>query len=241
MARLGILVRGELDRLKKYNLFTATTVVLLLWVGMTWLLEAEEVIAFVPLILLMDSTAMTVALVGATLFYEKKEHTINSILVTPVRETEYILAKIIVSIINSLLTIIALWAAVYFLKGVTFNFALATAAIIIITVFHTLLAIWLAYFSKNFTSLLVNFMLYVIVLMLPTVLADLGVIGEKVSRFFLILPPDAAGTILKASFATVDLWKIIFGIAYLAALSLALYKYIIKPRFNDYAMRETGV
>ena len=35
MARLGILVQGELDRLKKYNLFTATTVVLLLWVGMT--------------------------------------------------------------------------------------------------------------------------------------------------------------------------------------------------------------
>lgn len=86
MARLGILVQGELDRLKKYNLFTATTVVLLLWVGMTWLLEAEEIAAFVPLILLMDSTAMTVALVGATLFYEKKEHTINSILVTPVRE-----------------------------------------------------------------------------------------------------------------------------------------------------------
>ena len=101
MARLGILVQGELDRLKKYNLFTATTVVLLLWVGMTWLLEAEEIAAFVPLILLMDSTAMTVALVGATLFYEKKEHTLNSILVTPVREAEYILAKIIVSIINS--------------------------------------------------------------------------------------------------------------------------------------------
>lgn len=241
MARLGILVRGELDRLKKYNLFTATTVVLLLWVGMTWLLEAEEVIAFVPLILLMDSTAMTVALVGATLFYEKKEHTINSILVTPVRETEYILAKIIVSIINSLLTIIALWAAMYFLKGVTFNFALATAAIIIITVFHTLLAIWLAYFSKNFTSLLVNFMLYVIMLMLPTVFADLGIIGEGFAQFLIILPPDASSTILKAGFTTVDLWKIIFGFTYLAALSLALYKYIIKPRFNDYAMRETGV
>jgi fluoroquinolone transport system permease protein len=241
MARLRILVQGELDRLKKYNLFTATTVVLLLWVGMTWLLEAEEIAAFVPLILLMDSTAMTVALVGATLFYEKKEHTINSILVTPVREAEYILAKVIVSIINSLLTLIALAAAVYFLKGVTFNCVQAAAAVVIITVFHTLLAIWFAYFSKNFTSLLVNFMLYVLILMLPGVLADLGVIGEKISRFFLILPPDAAGTILKAGFVTVELWKIVFGFVYLAALSLALYKWIIKPRFNDYAMRETGV
>jgi fluoroquinolone transport system permease protein len=241
MARLGILVKGELDRLKKYNLFTATTVVLLLWVGMTWLLDAKEITAFVPLILLMDSTMMTIVLVGATLFYEKKEHTINSILVTPVREAEYILAKVIVSVINSLITVIALSATVYFLKSVTFNFALVTASVVLITVFHTLLGICFAYFSKNFSSLLVNFMLYVIIIMLPTVLADLGVIGKGIAQFFIILPPDAASIILKAGFETVDLWKVIFGFTYLAALSLALYKYIIKPRFNDYAMRETGV
>lgn len=241
MTRLGILVKGELDRLKKYNLFTATTIVLLLWVGLTWLLRAEEIIAFVPLILLMDSTMMTILLVGATLFYEKKEHTINSILVTPVREDEYIAAKVIVCIINSLITVIALSAAVYFLKGTTFNFVLVTAAIFIITVFHTLLGIWFAYSSKNFSSLLVNIMLYVMILMAPTVLADLGVIGEGIARFFIILPPDAASIILQAGFETVDLWRIIFGFVYLAALSFAIYKFIIKPRFNDYAMRETGV
>lgn len=241
MARLGILVKGELNRLKKYNLFTATMVVLLLWVGMTWLLEAEEITAFVPLILLMDSSMMTIALVGATLFYEKKEHTINSILVTPVRESEYILAKIIVSVINSLITVIALSATVYFLKDISFNFALVTAAIVIITVFHTLLGIWFAYFSKNFSSLLVNFMLYVLILMLPTVLADLGVFGKGIAQFFIILPPDAASIILKAGFETVDLWKVIFGFTYLAVLSFVQYKYIIKPRFNDYVMRETGV
>lgn len=129
----------------------------------------------------------------------------------------------------------------YFLKDISFNFALVTAAIVIITVFHTLLGIWFAYFSKNFSSLLVNFMLYVLILMLPTVLADLGVIGQGIAKFFIILPPDAASIILKAGFESVDLWKIIFGFTYLAVLSLALYKYIIKPRFNDYAMRETGV
>ena len=53
-----------------------------------------------PLILLMDSTAMTVALVGATLFYEKKEHTINPSWLPPSGKLS-ILAKIIVSIIDS--------------------------------------------------------------------------------------------------------------------------------------------
>mgnify|MGYP000846013868 FL=1 len=124
MDRLGILVAGELDRLKKYNLFTALTVVLLMWLAIAWLLDAEELKLFVPLILLMDSTMMTIVLVGATLFYEKKEHTLNSILVSPVREAEYLISKIIVGIINSLITLVALWAMVYFLKDISFNFLL---------------------------------------------------------------------------------------------------------------------
>lgn len=241
MARLGLLVKGELDRLKKYNLFTATTVVLLLWVGLAWLLDAEEITAFVPLILLMDSTMMTIALVGATLFYEKKEHTVNSIMVTPVREHEYIFAKVIVSVINSLITVVALSAAVYFIKGVTFNFLMVTAAIIVVTAFHSLLGIWFSYFSKNFTSLLVNFMLYVLVLVLPTVLAALDVIGEKAARFLIILPPDASNTILRAGFQDIELWKVLFGFAYLLVLSAALYTFVVKPKLNEYAMRETGV
>jgi len=241
MARLGILVKGELERLKKYNLFTAVTVVLLLWVGLAWLLQPEEITAFVPLILLMDSTMMTIALVGAVLFYEKKEHTINSIMVTPVREDEYLVSKIIVGVINSLITVIALSAAVYFIKGVSFNFVLITAGIIVITAFHTLLGIWFSYFSKNFSSLLVNFMIYVFVLVMPSVLATLGVIGEKAAQFLIILPPDASSILLRAGFQEVELWKIIFSFIYLSLLSLAVYKYLVKPKLGEFAMRETGV
>jgi len=241
MARLGILVKGELDRLKKYNLFTATTVVLILWLGMAWLLEAEQLTMFVPVILLMDATMMTIALVGATLFYEKKEHTLNSIMVTPVREDEYLVSKIIVNVINSLITVVALSAAVYFIKDISFNFLLVAAAVVIITVFHTLIGIWFSYYSKNFSSLLVNFMIYVFILVMPTVLASLGVIGEKTAKFLIVLPPDAANTILRAGFQEVDTWRVIFSFVYLIALSLIIYKFVVKPRLNDYSMRETGV
>src|SRR5690554_4625020 len=192
MARLGILVKGELDRLNKYNLFTATSVVLLIWLGLAWLLNAEEIKMFVPIILLMDATMMTIALVGATLFYEKKEHTLNSILVTPVRVDEYLLAKTIVSVINSLITVIALSAAVYFLKDFSFNFLLVGAAVVVITAFHTMIGIWFSYYSKNFSSLLVNFIIYVFIFVMPSVLAALDIIGEKAAKFLIILPPDAS-------------------------------------------------
>jgi len=241
MARLGILVKGELDRLNKYNLFTATSVVLLIWLGLAWLLNAEEIKMFVPIILLMDATMMTIALVGATLFYEKKEHTLNSILVTPVRVDEYLLAKTIVSVINSLITVIALSAAVYFLKDFSFNFLLVGAAVVVITAFHTMIGIWFSYYSKNFSSLLVNFIIYVFIFVMPSVLAALDIIGEKAAKFLIILPPDASLNLLTAGFEDVALWKIIFSFAYLIGLSGAIYIFIVKPRLNEYAMRELGV
>lgn len=241
MARLGILVKGELDRLKKYNLFTATTVVLFMWLGMAWLLDAKELKMFVPLILLMDSMMMTIVLVGATLFYEKKEHTINSIMVTPVREDEYLVAKIIVNVINSLITVAALSAAVYFLKGVTFNLLLVTAAVIVITIIHTVIGVWLAYYAKAFSSMLVNYMLYVMILAVPTVLAALGVIKGKAADFLILLPPDASFTILQAGFGTVETWRVVTAFVYLLALTVVIYRFVVKPRLIDYAMRETGV
>ncbi len=241
MDRLGILVAGELDRLKKYNLFTALTVVLLMWLAIAWLLDAEELKLFVPLILLMDSTMMTIVLVGATLFYEKKEHTLNSILVSPVREAEYLISKIIVGIINSLITLVALWAMVYFLKDISFNFLLVAGAIIVIAAFHTLLGIWFSYYAKNFSSLLVNFMIYVLVLAMPSVLAVLDIIGPRAARFLIVLPPEASLILLQAGFQEEKLWKIIFSFVYLVALSLAIYKFVVRPKLNEYAMRETGV
>jgi len=84
-------------------------------------------------------------------------------------------------------------------------------------------------------------MIYVFILVMPTVLASLGVIGEKTAKFLIVLPPDAANTILRASFQEVDTWRVIFSFVYLIALSLIIYKFVVKPRLNDYSMRETGV
>ena len=242
MARLGVLVKGELDRLAKYNLFTATTVVLLMWLGLVYFLDTEELImTFVPILLLMDATMMTIVLVGATLFYEKKEHTMNSILVTPAKDWEYLTSKIIVNVINSLITVIALSVGVYLLAGITFNYLLVTLAIIVVTVVHTLIGMWLAYNANNFSSMLVNYIVYVFVLLTPTILAMFDVIGETPAKFLILLPPDASNILISSGFQNVETWRLLFAFGYLIVLSYAIYRFIIRPQLNDYSMRETGV
>jgi len=241
VTNLPTLVRGEFLRLNKYNLFKANFVVLLFWLLLAYFLEGEALLQFMPLIFFMDSIMMTILLVGATLFYEKKEHTINSIMVSPVTEDEFLLSKIIVNAVNSLISVAFISIAVYLIKEVTFNYLLVIPAVITVTVLHTIIGIRLSYSAKDFTSHLINYMLYVFIFVMPPMFALLGVIGESIGRFFILLPPEASGILINAAFRETELWKILFGYAYLAILSVLLYFYMVKPKFNEYLMKETGV
>lgn len=241
MPNLRALIQGEFIRLNKYNLFAANFVVLLFWVFLAWFLEGEVLRQFIPVIFLMDSVMMTILLVGATLFYEKKEHTINSVMVTPVTENEYLLSKILVNALNSLITVAFISLAVYLIKGVTYNYWLLVPAVLLVTVVHTLIGIRLSYSAKDFTSLLINYMIYVFVFVLPPVFAQFGLIDASVSRFFILLPPEASRILIASGFAGVELWKILFGYGYLALFSLLMYRFSVKPKFNEYMMKEMGV
>lgn len=241
MTRLIVLVKNEFERLNKYNLFSAHFVVLLLWVVLAWFLEEEILLHFMPVIFLMESVMMTILLVGATLFYEKKEHTINSIMVSPVTENEYLLAKVLVNAGNALITVFFISAAVYLIKSVTYNYLLLLPAVLLVTITHTLLGIRLAYDAKDFTSLLINFMVYAFLFLLPSVFAAFGLISSKSARYFVILPPEASSILINAAFTKPELWKLLFSYAYLRILSVLLFQYVVKPKFNEYLMKETGV
>lgn len=240
-SRLGVLIGGEMTRLNKYNLFVANFVVLLLWIGICAFIEGDLLRTFIPVIFLMDTTMMTVLMTGATLFYEKKEHTVHSILVTPVRIDEYLAAKLVSGVINSLITVVFISAALYFVKGVTYNYALVAGGVIVTAAVHTLIGLWMSYRSANFTNMLVNFMLYVFVCFLPTLLVDFGVLSERVGDWMILLPPEAAGVLIGAGVASQDGWKMAVGYGWLAMLGVALYVGVVRPRFADNAMRELGV
>lgn len=240
-SRLGILIGGEMSRLNKYNLFAANFVVLLMWIVICAFIDGEILRTFIPLIFLMDTTMMTVLMTGATMFYEKKEHTVHSILVTPVTVDEYLGAKMVSGVVNSLITVVFISGALYFIKGVTYNYALVVGGVIVTAALHTLIGLWMSYRSANFTNMLVNFMLYIFLCFIPTLLVDFGVLSERAGDWMILLPPESAGVLIGAAVATQDIWKMAVGYGWLIALTVALYLLVVRPRFVDYAMRELGV
>ncbi len=241
MNRIIALVKGEFKRLAGYNLLTANIVVLLVWVVMAYFLQADEVKQFIPIIFFTDAVMMNILLTGATIFYEKKEHTVNSILVSPVSEDEYIISKLVTGVLNSFITVGLIAGAMFLVKGITFNLAVLIPAVILVSVLHTLIGLMLTYATKDFTGLLLCTMAYIIVLAVPPMLGQFGIFNEGIKKLLVIVPTGISLDLINACIIPQENWRLAFGYIYLPILTIVLYRFVVKPFFNSRVTRETGV
>ena len=242
MEKIKHLVSGEFTRLTKYNLFTASLVVALVWVGIGYFLEIEEFKQFLPFVFLMESSAMTSLLVGAEMFYEKKEHTISSMLISPMTETEYLLGKIIANILNILLIFVIIGVSLYFFKDFLFNFHWLFLGIVLVSSYYVFVGVLLSYISKDFTALLMNYMVLMIVLVLPSIFVIIGILPQSTLDFIFWSPTEVTLRLLNASFSTTfDGVQYLMDTGYIVILSFVLYKFFVLPNFKSYATKDLGV
>jgi fluoroquinolone transport system permease protein len=241
MSRIGALVVGEWQRFRKYHLLTANLVLLLIWILIASALDKEELKPFIPFIFLMDAAMMNIALTGTMIFYEKQEHTINALLVSPVTENEYLCSKVVTSILSSLLTLVLIALAMWLVKGITFNYWSLIPAIIVVAGFHTLLGIALTYGARDFTGIMLRAILYMFVFLLPAVFGLFGLLSANVMTYLMVFPPMSSARLLSTGVTTIAVWQIAFGYVYLSLLSIVIYLCVVKPGFHRYVVREIGV
>ena len=73
MAKLPALIQGDLQRMKKYNIFAGGTIVALLWVATMHFIDRALLDALFVTLLFVDLVSMPAILVAVSLFYEKHE------------------------------------------------------------------------------------------------------------------------------------------------------------------------
>jgi fluoroquinolone transport system permease protein len=236
------LVMGDWQRFRKYHLLTANLVLLTIWILATLAMDTEQLTQFLPFIFLMDTTVMTMVLIGTAIFYEKQEHTIDAILTSPVSETEYLSAKVTIGIVNSLVTLAFVTVTIWLVKGVTFNhWAFLPPAIIVMAGFHAMLGIALTYGAKDFTAIMLRSVVYMFLIWLPAVFTLFGLIPAAVVPYLLILPPVSGARLLTAGVLTVAGWQLVFGYLHLVTVWAVLYVGVVKRGFQRYVVREIGV
>lgn len=241
MNNFFVLLTGELQRMKKYNILGASFLVALIWIGILQFAGGKDVTAIFPLLVFLDATSMSMLLVGVTMFFEKQEGTIKALLISPINKMEYILAKTFANVFSSVVTLVILYIYAKLIKEVDVNIALLLFGVILIAFFNSLIGFVLTYYSKDFTDLLMGIMKYSFVFMIPVLLEQVGIIrNDIVSKLLYVVPPKSSMTILMASKGGVEQWELLFSIGYMILTSIGLF-IVVSKKFDEFAIKESGV
>lgn len=241
--RLTLLIKGELLRLHKYNVVFISVFIALVWGVVLYFVDSVIFNALLPFLILVDATMMSLMYIGSVMFFEKKESTLSSVLVTPVTNQEIILSKIIANTIHNLFSTSLIIIVFIFIKDIEINYVLMLIAIILVTAVFTGWGLLLSYYQKDFTTMLTNLMLLMFALLLPSALYGFGVLKADIWEYILLLNPiQAAQEIIMGGFKAITPdWKYFFSLGYLIIGGLLSYKFLIVPKFNAYAVSISGV
>lgn len=242
MMKLKTLVIGDLIRLAKYNLFIASSMVALIWVGLGVFLEADQMRELLPMVFFMEASAMTALLVGAEMYYEKKEHTISSMLISPISESDYVLSKVVAHLINILFILVLISVGLYFVNEITVHYGWLLVSTLIVVIFYVGIGLILSYVSSDFTALLINYMLMMIIFLVPSLLVMMNVFSGFMLNIIQYLPGEVTLRILStATIEKIDWLQYGIDITYMLGLSVLMYWYVVVPGFKKFATQHLGV
>lgn len=235
------LFKGEIQRMIKYHILTASVVVAFFWMGMIHLLAVPDITFLFTMVVFFDLVSMSIVMVGVTIFFEKQEGVLKSLIVSPISKLEYITAKILGNLISNLVTIILVYIYALIFQEINVQLFTLIMAILLIALFHSFMGILLIYKSRDFTQFLVRMMSYFLIFILPIVLEQLQLITARIYSYLIyLIPTKSSASLIEASTTRLDSWELIFSISYLI-LGSAILSYFVFKGFKDFAIRESGV
>lgn len=232
---------GEFQRAVRYKVLVIGIAVSILWLFLIFFLRnnADELVSFIPLMIFTDAAVMSVMLVGASIYFEKQEGSVRSILVAPVNVWQILIAKLLNSVTISIISALVVSIGVIIMTPISINIPLLLIYVIITVFAHAAIGLAIAMVSKDFNAMMVNFMVFVFIFIIPPVLIMLGVIPQKYDLLVLISPSEGANILLASAISGINFewYKIVISIVYLLAVSAVLMKFFVHKRFQKDAMR----
>ncbi len=238
MKTLWKLLLFEMRRMVNYKILPVSLVTSVLWIILFFLLSKAESQTIAPLLLFTDVVMMSILLTGASYHLERQEGTVKSLLVTPAGIGAIVVSKVLASLVLSLESAVVTCGALYFIHGITLDYGLLLAAVLVSGAAHAVLGYSFSLLSRDFSGLLGYISLYILVFALPPILLYMHVIPAEYDWLMIFSPADAAQTLLGAAFTGIQsMFKLLLSFGYLAALTAALMLLHVIPGFRRHAAR----
>jgi fluoroquinolone transport system permease protein len=200
------------------NLYTIGIIAgILVAVAISQVTGPEHLKSIVPALMLMVAGGSTLLYVAGMIIFEKDEGTLNSVIVSPLRTSEYILSKVIsltaLATLESFVMIGGAMLIMSFSDSVTFpNIPLLLFGIIAIGVIYTLIGIILIVRFDRITDFLIPMSVIAVLLQLPF----LYFLGWVVHPVFLIIPTSAPAMLMQGAYIPLTTWEWGYAVVYTA-------------------------
>lgn len=192
-------------------------------VMLAWLASPEQLLTYVPTLMLLVVGGSTLLYVAGMIIFEKDEGTLNANIVSPLRISEYLWSKIVT------LTGLATLEAIVMIGGAMFlmNFAdeitlpnipVLLVGIMAISVLYTLIGIVTVVRFDTITDYLIPMAGLAVVLELPF----LYFLGWVKHPLLLAIPTSAPAMLMQGAYVQLAAWEWLYAIGYTAALVVGL-------------------
>jgi fluoroquinolone transport system permease protein len=228
--RLWRAITGDLLRQQRYQIITIAVAITAIYILIFYFLPGASQDKVVQFLIFNDPVALGMLFTGSMFLFEKNEHTLDALSVTPLRAGEYIGAKVVTfSLLGlgaSLCMAVAAWGLQFsflpLLLGVTFTASL-----------FTMLGLVLVVDSRSFNEYVIRIGIW----MVPVALPLLNFFGLTDSFWFYLIPTQPVLSLLEASRTIIPNWELIYAIVYLLVCNVgafywAKYRLSRKVGFN---------
>lgn len=239
MKRLQTAISWDIRLQAKYGLYVAGFVVTAMWTSLLYFLPAHSLQYAIPLVLFGDLAIVGYLFIGAMMFFEKGQGSIEAVIITPLREREYILSKMISILVYVLGSTLLMVGFLSLLRAFDVNFLMLLLSAVVISLFFTELGFYFTSKFKSFTDFLLPTSMMLIVLSVPLI-DFFGFTGQSPVRYvFYLWPTYGQMKLLQAAFGNASLADILYGLVYNALCIIGLFNVSIRV-FNTSMIGRKG-
>ena len=209
-------------------------------VALSQLAHPDRLFIIVPVLMLIVVGGTTMLYVAAMIIFERDEGTLNALIVSPLRTSEYLWSKIItLTALATLESIVMIGGAMLIMKWshpVAWpNIPLLLVGVIGIGVIYTLIGIILIVRYEKITDFLLPMATIAVVLQLPF----LHFLGLVVHPLFLVIPTSAPTMLMQGAYIPLTPGQWIYATAYTTALILLLAAWAFRA-FDKHIVAKAG-
>jgi len=233
MTRLMSTVRWDVTLQFRYGFYYVSGFIVLVWAVLLSQIPADSRFDLIlPAFLAMNLLITTFYFMGALVLLEKGEGTLSGLVVSPLREGEYLLSKV-ASL--SALAIMESLAVILFVYGMDFNWLFVIIGMTALAGFYVLVGFIAIARYDTLNDYLMPSMLFVTVLMLP-MLDHFGMVSSPI---FYLHPVNPMLALIRAGFVESSTWEIAYGV--IGSMLCVSVSFVIARRvFYRFIVRSAG-